>query len=164
MKLHPWHLDRLLPAASIAEVFPAPTFVRLSRQDLLGQAISLDRAQQTGSYHSHIAAARNPAFDADRIEQLMRALAANRARWNLYFARNGIVPVQVSYEELRADPLGVVLRIAKRAGEPVRRRDLATIQPIRPQADAVSDEWRDRYLRERGSLDRFDPILHRRMP
>ncbi len=156
MKVHPWHLERLLQAATVSGTFPGATFVRLIRTDLLGQAISLYRARQTGSYHAHIAPARDGLFDANAIEGLIRNLAFNRARWDMYFARTGVTPLMFSYEELSADPRGVVRRIADSMGERIWWRDFAAVRSIRQQADSVSDEWRQRYVRERGTIDKFD--------
>jgi trehalose 2-sulfotransferase len=158
IKLHPWHLDRLLQGGTVSSAFPAPSFVRLLRRDLLAQALSLYRARQTGSFHSHIAEERRADFNADAIEQQVHELAVNRVRWDMYFARTGIVPLVLSYEELRANPLGVVRQIAARVGERVGRHDLADVRPTGQQADAVSAEWKERYIRERGSPDRFDPL------
>jgi LPS sulfotransferase NodH len=158
LKLHPWHVGRLLQGGTLSNTCPAPFFVRLSRRDLLAQAISLCKARQTGSFHSHVIAKRDAVFDADEIERLLGELALNRANWDMYFARTGIRPLSLSYEELCGDPLGVTRRIAMLVGERVSRRDLAKVQPLRPQADAVSADWRARYIRERGSLDRFDPL------
>ena len=119
MKLHPWHLDRLLQGGTVSATFPAVSFVRLVRHDLLAQAISLYRARQTGSFHFHIAKERDVAFDATAIELVLRELAVNRARWDMYVARTGVAPIVVSYEELRADSFPVVRRIAECAGERV---------------------------------------------
>ena len=157
MKLHPLHLDRLLQGGgSVSATFPNAMFVRLLRRDLLAQAISLCRARQTGSFHFHITMERDAVFDADAIEQVLRELATNRARWNMYFARTGIAPLVLGYEELRADPIGTVRRIARHVNERIAKHDLARVQPISQQADAVSAEWRERFVRERGSPDRFD--------
>ena len=158
MKLHPWHLDRLLQGGTVSATFPAVSFVRLVRHDLLAQAISLYRARQTGSFHFHIAKERDVAFDATAIELVLRELAVNRARWDMYVARTGVAPIVVSYEELRANSFGVVRQIAECAGERVRRRDVGATRSIGRQSDVRSTEWRERYLRERGNLDRFDPL------
>lgn len=157
MKLHPWHVDRLLAGATCATTFPAPVFVRLLRHDLLGQAISLYRARATARYHFHYTEKRTVAFDGDAIEAVLRELAANRTRWDAYFARNAITPLVVSYEALRAHPLEMVRRVAALVGETVRRRDIVCPSPMCVQADAQNEEWRERFVRERSDLNRFDP-------
>lgn len=157
MKLHPWHVDRLLAGAKHTATFPAPGFVRLLRHDLLGQAISLYRARATMSYHFHHTEKCAAAFDGAAIEAILRELVANRMRWDTYFARNAITPLVMSYEILRSDPLDVVLRIAGLVGETVRRRDILCPVPMGVQADAQNEEWRERFVRERADLNRFDP-------
>ena len=89
MKLHPWHFWKITEASlKLSDVFPAAIYVRLYREDLLGQAISLVRAQQTESFHSVSSDAAPAVFDSERIERTMKELAWNRQRWDRFFARN----------------------------------------------------------------------------
>ncbi|TWB43451.1 Stf0 sulfotransferase [Nitrospirillum pindoramense] len=157
MKLHPWHIDLLSTAeGAVAAAFPSPRFVRLIRQDLLGQAISLLRARQTGSYHSHIQEEKPATYDANAIDGIIRDLSRNRARWDMYFARIGVIPLLVTYEELCTDTFGVLTRIATFMGETVHHKDLVGMLPIRKQANSQSWEWRERYVRERGDINYLD--------
>jgi LPS sulfotransferase NodH len=156
MKLHPWHVDRLLLESTMAATFPAPKFVRLTRQDLLSQAISLYRARQTGRFHSHIDEQSPAEFDAHAIAVNIQHLAANRARWDMYFARNEISPLNINYEELCTDPFNVVQSIGDLMGEPIKKAQLASFIPLRRQADALTADWRSRFLQEYRDIERLD--------
>jgi trehalose 2-sulfotransferase len=154
-KLFSDQFDLLAPAGWIAQL-PGLHFVHLERADLLGQAISLLRATQSLQFMSTEPAAAPARYDARAIARLIRALAANQARWHSYFARNGIVPLRLTYEAVAADPqaaasaLGRLLDLDE---EP--RVDLTRVRPA-IQRDAVTQEWRERFLAEAGNLSRLD--------
>lgn len=156
MKLHAVQLDRLLTGGRVEGAFPNPIFVRLYRRDLLGQAISLYRARYGSQYHAHLPPERPVAFDAAAIRQMMVELTRSNARWALYFARNGITPLAIAYETLAADVEPVVRAIADLAG--VEARPIPVTKPLRIQNDALSAEWRQRFLVECRDLNKLDEI------
>ena len=83
---------------------------------LLGQALSLVRARQTLQWRSSQDVAGEPTYDALAINNQLGAIAGQEARWRLYFARNGIVPLRLEYEDLVADPQRAVSAIAALMG------------------------------------------------
>ena len=157
MKLHVQHFDRLKEHVRLGDVFPAPVFVRLSRRDRLGQAISRYRAQQTARYHSHWIEERPGAgYDAAAIERTLSELVALSGRWELYFARNGLEPLRLAYEELSADPRGALQAIAALVGEHVEASDVTVDRELEVQRDETTEEWRRRFLADMKNIDRFD--------
>jgi LPS sulfotransferase NodH len=155
-KLFSDQFDLLAPADWIGRL-PGLHFVHLERADLLGQAISTLRAAQTRQYMSGEPADRPPRYDARAIAKLLRGIAGNQARWRAYFARNGVVPLQLLYEDVAEDPQAVASAIGRRLGLEVEPR----IEPARVrteiQRDALSREWRERFLAEAGGLASLDP-------
>lgn len=158
MKTHPAHLDRLLASGSVAAVFPNPVFVRLHRRDLVAQAVSLYRARYAGQYHAYVPADRDIGFNGEAIQQMLIELARGKARWDVYFARNGIDPLMIAYEDFAADPYPVVHEIARRVGEAVDDRDLELASPLHVQHDALSASWKRRFLDEYHNLDALETI------
>jgi LPS sulfotransferase NodH len=156
IKMHAWEMDRMCAASALTRSCPNPVFVRLRRLDLLGQAISLVRARQTERFHGYWDETKPATFDADEIQRVMDDLGANARRWSTYLARNGITPLDAVYEDLVREPDRVVGDIAAFAGITLDA-PAAVDRPLRPQRDDTSDEWRRRFVRERGDLDRFDP-------
>jgi LPS sulfotransferase NodH len=144
-----------------AERLPALHFVHLGRLDLLGQAISDLRSAQTGQYRAGAPPAAPPRYDRRAIARRLAMLARGEARWRAYFARNGIAPLQLRYEEVAANPQAAVEAVAALVGvaEPVRI-DPARIE-VRVQRDALSDDWRARFLAEARELDRLDSLNRR---
>lgn len=137
-------------------------FVHIERQDVLGQAISLVRARQTQVFESNHQPRRQPAYSRRSIAAMLQTIALNQARWSCWFARNGIVPLRLTYEGIVSDPGGAVASIA----DCVR---VSTPAPVSPdmgiQRDALSEEWRERFLAESRDLSFLDilsePLVQR---
>lgn len=133
---------------------PNLSFVHIRREDLLGQAISLVRAAQTDRYMSEQPEDRPARYRQHRITWAMLDLARGQARWEIWFARNGIQPLRMTYEELMADPQGAVTRIARLMGVENATIDLDEVS-TGIMRDSMSEDWRRRYLAEAPSKDGF---------
>lgn len=135
---------------------PGLHFIQLERRDLLGQAISYVRAMQTGRFISARAETRPPEYDRRAIAGQISRLAAAGARWRSYFARNGIEPLSLVYEEMIADTAGTVGRVAALLGLAETPGIDRSKVDVEIQRDEVSAEWRRRFVAESGGLDRLD--------
>lgn len=110
LKVFPDHFDHSA-AYRWAERLPGLRFVHLERGDKLGQALSWARAIQTSQFRKSQPAGGSPSYSRELIQNLLSMLVRWHARWQLYFARNGIDPLRVSYEEIERDPAAVIARI-----------------------------------------------------
>jgi LPS sulfotransferase NodH len=157
MKLHPWHFDLLAGKVPFAVAFPSPVFVYLYREDRLGQALSLVRASQTGSYHAFTDVKVDPVYDTAAIMATLRSLTANQARWECYFARNNISPLRISYEKLVESPIEQLRAIAGFAMVELDNFETPLARGLKIQRDEQTEEWRRRFHAESGCLDYLDP-------
>ena len=153
VKIFPAQLDVVAKSIRWSERLPGLRFVRLGRRDLLGQAISWSRALQTGQWQSTVPACAPADYDADQIHQCLRAAASDDARWGIFFARNGIEPAAIMYEDLVADPQEAVDRVASIFGLCGVARIAPNKVDLVVQRDATTEEWRARFLAERRDLD-----------
>ncbi len=140
------------------DLLPNLHFVYLSRDDLLGQAISWARALQTEQYRSTQPAKRPAVYDADLIRSQLMAIVRERAQWEAFFARTGIEPLRIVYERFLEDRSSYVDRVANLVGieNPVvdqRRVDLVI------QRDAVTEEWEQRFREENGDPNVLDDLF-----
>lgn len=123
---------------------PLPIF--LEREDVLGQAISLTRAAQTKTYFAGELQEDVPRFDAALIRDYLELILRWNAGWQLYFARSGIRSLRLSYEQVMAAPQAAIDRI----GSALAVAERAKIEPDQLstsiQRDAISEEWRERFL------------------
>lgn len=133
---------------------PNLSFVHIRREDLLGQAISLARSAQTARFTADQAERAAPAYDRQAIASALIELARGQARWDIWFARNGVDPLRLTYEQLTSDPQDAVTRIAALVGVEGATIDPAKV-PSRVMRDDLSEQWRERFLAEAPSRDAF---------
>lgn len=120
----------------------ARVFVHLRRRDVVAQAVSWYRAEQTG-YWQHGDTASGPLEpDLDRMCALVRTIEEHDRAWDDWFARHDVTPLRISYEELVTDPGTVVHGIADSVGVTVPA-DWVPASPHRRQADATNAAWAD---------------------
>lgn len=158
-KLFPEHFDKLQKDVRLTEWFPDPIWVQLERRDLLGQAISLAKAMQDRAWTSGEPAVKDAEYTARGIEAALAQIIAGNGRWSAYFARNGIEPLHVFYEDIRDDFDSACQRMGALLGleTPVP----ATKQvDMRQQRNAQNDDWRRRFLAEAGDRDSFPAAIN----
>jgi trehalose 2-sulfotransferase len=140
------------------DLLPNLHFVYLSRDDLLGQAVSWARALQTTQYRSTQLAKRAAAYDSGLIRSQLMTIVRERAQWEAFFARTGIEPLRITYERFLEDRSGHVEHVAHLMDveNPVvdqTRIDLAI------QRDAGTEEWKQRFRTEHGDPNELDELL-----
>ncbi|HYN94712.1 MAG TPA: Stf0 family sulfotransferase [Pilimelia sp.] len=132
--------------------FGRPRFVHLRRDDVLAQAVSWLRAEQTDTWYvggnSEIGgnggAGRPPTYDADRIAHFIDVIEEHNAAWAAWFAAAGVRPYALRYEDLAGDLVGATQGVLDFLGLVVP--DHRTIVPRhRRQADELSRQWIERY-------------------
>jgi LPS sulfotransferase NodH len=124
-------------------------YIWITRRDKVRQAVSFEKAIQTnmwamidesplftGELH----------FEAAHIEALMHVIEEHEAGWQHYFAANGITPFTVIYEELIAAYEQTAMQILHELSIPVPQSLQFAPRRMRQQADALSEEWVQRYL------------------
>lgn len=120
--------------------------VYLRRDDVVGQAVSWARAEQTGYWHhGDLTASDEPRFDLDQVNGLVSTIHDHNAAWNTWFAAQDVNPLVVTYEDLVADARDAVNQILRSVGEspPPGWRPAS---PHRRQANEVNADWLRRYL------------------
>jgi trehalose 2-sulfotransferase len=122
-------------------------FVHLRRRDVVAQAVSWAKALQTHYWHPGEAVkpgGQHPHYDEELIGRLVAAIEKFEADWTHWFAAHSIVPYQVVYEELAADPLRTAHKVLRYLGLHVPRgRQL--IIGHRRQSDQVNADWAARF-------------------
>lgn len=116
------------------------------RRDLLGQAISYARAQQTQAWFSDASLSKEPSYDFQLIETCRRAIVDQQRFWKQLFARTATRPVLLCYEDLLADPASAVKQLLKTLDIPRDGCPPLDVPELRPQADDINLEWRARFV------------------
>lgn len=144
-------------AARFRRAFGPVLFIHLTRPDKVAQAVSYLKAEQTGLWHmapdgselERLSPPQEPAYDGARLKDIMTRMQAHDHDWSNWFAREGITPLHLSYDDLEIDPLSVLRRVLDALGlEPSAANDL---QPgVRKLADQTSRDWAARFRAETG--------------
>ncbi len=148
MKIAPAHIELLGQSGILDQIINRSRFILIERSDKLAQAISHLIAFQTGRFMSTMSgseAQKEPVFDAEKLDDIIFNITNEYRDFALFFARNGIVPAQVIYEQMVADPAKTLAFVGSVIGFP----DLE-IKPgqmrLDRQAGRLNEEWRQKYL------------------
>lgn len=142
-------------AARLAAAFGAPLYIHLQRTDRVAQAISRSKAEQSGLWHRHADGSTRelvkdyqaPQYDRAQIESFIAEADEHEAAWRGWFAANAIGPLELTYEELSADPAATLARALSALGRDPAIASRVTIKSGR-LADAQSRDWAARYASE----------------
>jgi LPS sulfotransferase NodH len=135
-----------------------PVFVYLERRDSLSQAISFVKAIQSGQYFSSETANGRLHYDTKLIAKSLARIADAGARWRRYFARNGIIPIWLVYEEMVEDPGQAVAQIAEALKIECPPLQLERVS-LAIQRDKITNDWKERFVKEKGDISYLDATL-----
>jgi LPS sulfotransferase NodH len=138
--------------AQAGELLQFEKFMRIERRDRLAQAVSLALARQTSSWMSIQESRSEPRYDERKIAHALAILERDTQCWDRWFDAAGIDPLVVYYEDLAADPLGVLNLIMREFGLELVGT-LPTV-PTRKQASEVNEDWLRRYASPSARLKR----------
>lgn len=130
----------------IVEAIPNPEFVFLTRRDEVRQAISLFVASGTGSWRKFtngVAGGASPEYSFDQIVATLAFVQNCNRQWLNFFRANNLRYQQLVYEDLAQDYERTLRKLFIALGRP----DAPIVPPrLRRQADATSDEFRERFM------------------
>lgn len=156
VKVFPRHMVTVARFTRFSAWYPGARYVHIVRRDLLAQAISLQKARSSGRFYTQMPELRPPVYDAKRIAGHIARLALDNATWSAYFARTGIEPLTIAYEDAVLDPIASVKAVAAHVGVAVPDSAVRAEGYVFKLSDPLSDEWRRRFLAEQGDADRFE--------
>lgn len=138
--------NELSDRALLELFFGSPRFVWISRKDVIAQAVSWAKAIQTDVWYDHLGhkPVRDPKFDFDQIDALVREATEHNEAWQRWFATNGFEPHPVRYEDLVLDYVGTTGRILHFLGIEFAE-GFSVAAETRRQGDALNERWVDRY-------------------
>ncbi len=153
-------LEPLLERAPVAELLGTATFVYLTREDLVAQAISNYIADSSGVWHrdpsgdlfrSRGGGDPDPPYDEARILAERDALVRQQEDWERFFTERSIEPLRITYEGFVADSNATVTAIAAHVGVEWEGELSLAGAATAKLADDRSERWAER-LRGTGRL------------
>jgi len=97
-------------------------------------------------------------YDGKGIYDRLCATTRDYARWDVFFARNGIEPTVLVYEELVANPQATIDQIAKLFGLQESANVVRRHITLEIQRDEMTEEWKQRFINEYLNRDVLDAI------
>ncbi len=138
-------------AELLAGVFPNLRYIRMRRADKLRQAISLWKAKQTKVYNSLQAGeaggtAPAPVFDFGEIRKIRDRFVLEDEEWGRFFSGHDLSPYEVRYETFAEGYPEETKAILDYLQIPVPSDFEIMPLTYRKLADAVNEEWREKFL------------------
>ena len=132
------------------DCFPNLRYIYIARQDRLRQAISLVKAMQTNRWRSNWTEGIQDrlSYDFQEISRRMDEMVKEEQAWQGYFLERRIEPLRIVYESLVQNYEESIRQVLSYLG--VAEYNDVPIPPpsLKKQADIVTEEWYDRFLRE----------------
>jgi trehalose 2-sulfotransferase len=133
----------------MSKMFPNLHYVWITRRDRVRQAISYYKAVQTDRWSSiegwNYPETRDPTFDFEAIDFLLKLIVKNEEAWEQYFHKSGVKPLVVVYEDLEWDYEATIRQVLFDLHISLPA-NLMIIKPrLKKQADLVTEEWVQRY-------------------
>lgn len=154
-KLAILHPGRPSDRARIEAAFGPTLFIYLTRPDKVAQAVSCVKALQTGLWHrapdgtelERLSPPQPPVYRPSELRFAYNEFMAFDLRWQQWFQAQGIMPFQITYDALSADPIGTLktLLIELRLDPDVANGLTPGVAKL---ADATNQEWAERFRAE----------------
>jgi trehalose 2-sulfotransferase len=140
----------------LSAVFPNLQYILVTRNDKVRQAVSLwkaiqtltwrvDEQERTGSIEQQGQPEQELVFNFAAIDHLIQHITEHDIAWQQYFARTGIQPFMVVYEELVHTYQETAIAILRYLHIPVPEQLTVAPLTMQRQANALSEEWVQRY-------------------
>lgn len=137
----------------LTRAFGHTRFIYVQRRDVVAQAVSRARAEQTNVWHStddlpSVQPAQAPHYDFEQIRTYALEIEAHNRAWTDWFRTNGVQPHSLWYEDLATAPVQATHAILDFLQLDVLPQVRITASNQR-LADGISNEWIARYHAER---------------
>lgn len=142
------HSHRASDLDALQEAFGELRFVHLRRRDVVGQAVSWARAEQTAYWQHGDDPQGEPRLDLHQVGRLVRQIEQDNDAWESWFAAQAVDPLTIEYESVSSDPGSNVRAVlAWIGGTPPA--GWVPGSPHQRQADGLNADWARRYRESR---------------
>ncbi|TGQ45842.1 hypothetical protein EN859_005735 [Mesorhizobium sp. M00.F.Ca.ET.216.01.1.1] len=161
VKLFASQFSRVAKTVDLPASLPNLRYIRLTRRDLLGQAISWTRARQTGRFRSTEADQKPLRYDGAAIAKSLERILMENLAWDVWFAKNGLSSLSLTYEEIQQDPRACLEHVAYLAdAKAIWQPGTILDSGLEIQRDIINDEWRERFLSQYADTSSFRGSRH----
>lgn len=148
IKLHYSHLTKAVEVIGLRRLIDTSRFVLLRRRDVLGQAISWARASQTRAWISGMPELAPASYDRAAVAYRLNLVLEHTAGWQRFLAENGVLPLELTYEDVMANPADAMAKIADLLNIHLPASSVAYELRTKLQRSHANDDWRERFTAE----------------
>lgn len=126
-----------------------PNWIYLRRTDIISQAVSLEKARQSGHWHSHqeTDSSLSIAYDGEAIRNSVLMLMNSEYFLNQFFSRIGVKPLELWYEEVvNLQPDELVSLILDHLKIEITEEMHIRIAQIAPRFRKIGDSLNESYV------------------
>lgn len=140
-------------------------FMLLTREDIIGQAISIVKMNLSGRRHSIHEEKRkltDDDYDFDAIATQINAIKNSNVTSEMFVRAHGLKFLQLTYESFIDDIPTSIKRIGWHIGIDIPDKKIETDQDLKPIRDDLSERWRERFvedMKRNVALIAYDPEL-----
>lgn len=138
------HSQRASDLDALQDAFGELRFLHLRRRDVVGQAVSWARAEQTAYWQYGDTAQGEPRLDLHQIDRLVRQIEEDNDAWESWFTAQKVDPFSVEYESVSSDPNKTVRAVLSWIGV-TPPAEWVPVSPHERQADGLNADWARRY-------------------
>ena len=151
IKAHFHHFEAFLKEyPALLETLSPVTYINITREDKVAQAVSMAKAFQLNWWSSRLdTGPKHPLrYDREMIAKCLEDVEQQDLAWLRWFETHGVTPFDVTYHDLIADAAGVVDSVLQYLGVQHDEPETVTVPRVEKQSDETNHEWIERFRRE----------------
>ncbi len=149
IKIHYSHLHQFGGFDRLSNYLVNPSFVWLTREDVVAQAVSLSIAKQTGAWISQQAVENDDVtFDARQIEHGLRRVIFENASWQYVLNASGSRFMHINFADVKANTANVISSIADFMQVEVDTTNLPNKPVTKKQGKQINQLWIEKFQRQ----------------
>ncbi|MFZ5862697.1 MAG: Stf0 family sulfotransferase [Nitrospirota bacterium] len=154
IKIHYSHINQFGGFHRLMEYFPNAYYILLSREDLIGQAVSLAIASQTGVWISGQKPVHdNPKYNFNQINAYLRQTILENSSWRYSLAACGCKRIDMDFRDVRDSLTQSIKRIAEFVGAEIDPEKIPNEQVTKRQSNDINAKWANKFLSEFNGAD-----------
>jgi LPS sulfotransferase NodH/2-polyprenyl-3-methyl-5-hydroxy-6-metoxy-1,4-benzoquinol methylase len=151
IKAHFHHFAAFLKEyPALLETLSPVTYINISREDKIAQAVSMARAFQLNWWSSRLDTGPKHAlrYNREMIAKCLEDVEQQDLAWRRWFEAHDVTPFEVTYDDLIANAAGVVDSVLEYLGVQNDEPEAVTVPRVEKQSDETNKEWIERFRRE----------------
>ena len=165
IKIHYSHIKQFGGFREVMKCFPDAYYIRLSRKDVLRQAVSLSIARQTGVWISGQRPVNTePKYSVPHINECLRTTILEDSSWRYVLASSGCRHIELDFDDVRNNLASSIRSIASFMGVTVPEEKIPKRPVTKTQSDGINARWMAQFISDCDGTDELldntftDPI------